>query len=117
VDEIVQPNPALVDVAVHKHRTHYRLSGCQAELSQVSAGRRSARTIAVEAEDPMLVAAAVRSLHSRPAERLPRSRAHDARRLDPVRFAVIDVGTNSVKLHVGERRAATPGARSSTAPR
>ena len=25
--------------------------------------------------------------------------------LDPVRFAVIDVGTNSVKLHVGERRA------------
>ena len=34
------------------------------------------------------------------------------------RYAVIDVGTNSVKFHVGERRARTArGARSSTAPR
>jgi Exopolyphosphatase len=106
VDEIVQPNPALVDVAVHKHRTHYRLSGCQAELSQVSAGRRSARTIAVEAEDPVLVAAAVRSLHL--ADRPNVCLARGLKTLvgfDPVRFAVIDVGTNSVKLHVGERRA------------
>ena len=33
------------------------------------------------------------------------------------RFAVIDVGTNSVKFHVGERGATASGARSSTAPR
>ena len=33
------------------------------------------------------------------------------------RFAVIDVGTNSVKLHVGERRADGTWRTSSTAPR
>jgi len=106
VDEIVGANPALVAVAVHKRRTHYRLSGCLAELSQVSAGRRKARTIAVEAEDPVLVAAAVRSLHL--ADRPNVCLARGLKTLvgfDPVRFAVIDVGTNSVKLHVGERRA------------
>jgi exopolyphosphatase / guanosine-5'-triphosphate,3'-diphosphate pyrophosphatase len=106
VDEVVEPSPALAAVAVHKHRTHYRLSGCLAELSAISAGRRSARTIAVEAEDPVLVAAAVRSLHL--ADRPNVCLARGLKTLvgfDPVRFAVIDVGTNSVKLHVGERRA------------
>src|SRR5204862_96763 len=34
-----------------------------------------------------------------------RLEAVDGQGLEPVRFAVIDVGTNSVKLHVGERRA------------
>jgi exopolyphosphatase / guanosine-5'-triphosphate,3'-diphosphate pyrophosphatase len=106
VDEIVEANPALAVVAVHKRRAHYRLSGCLAELSQMSAGRRSERTIAVEAEDPVLVAAAVRSLHL--ADRPNVCVARGLKTLfgfDPVRFAVIDVGTNSVKLHVGERRA------------
>jgi len=106
VDELVRPSPALADVAVHKRRTHYRLSGCLAELSEISADRRSARTIAVEAEDPVLVAAAVRSLHL--ADRPNVCLARGLKTLvgfDPVRFAVIDVGTNSVKLHVGERRA------------
>ena len=106
VDEVVQPNPALADVPVHKHRAHYRLSGCLAELSEISAGRRSARTIAVEEEDPLLVVAAVRSLHL--ADRPNVSLARGLKTLvgfDAVRFAVIDVGTNSVKLHVGERRA------------
>jgi exopolyphosphatase / guanosine-5'-triphosphate,3'-diphosphate pyrophosphatase len=106
VDEVVEPSPALAAVAVHKRRTHYRLSGCLAELSAISAGRRSARTIAVEAEDPVLVAAAVRSLHL--ADRPNVCLARGLKTLvgfDSVRFAVIDVGTNSVKLHVGERRA------------
>ena len=106
LDEVVEASSALAAVAVHKRRVHYRLEGCMAELSEVTAGTRSARTIAVEAEDPELVAATVREL--RLAERPNVCLARGLKTmlgLEPVRFAVIDVGTNSVKLHVGERRA------------
>jgi exopolyphosphatase/guanosine-5'-triphosphate,3'-diphosphate pyrophosphatase len=77
-----------------------------AELSEVTAGSRSARTIAVEAEDPELVAATVRELQlaARPNVCLARG-LKTLVASSRVRFAVIDVGTNSVKLHVGERRA------------
>jgi exopolyphosphatase/guanosine-5'-triphosphate,3'-diphosphate pyrophosphatase len=104
--EVVEGEPALAAVAVHKRRVHYRLGDCMAELSEVTAGTRSARTIAVEAEDPELVAATVRELQlaDRPNVCLARG-LKTLLGLDPVRFAVIDVGTNSVKLHVGERRA------------
>ena len=106
VDEVVGASPALAAVAVHKRRVHYRLGDCMAELSEVTAGTRSARTIAVEAEDPELVAATVRELQlaGRPNVCLARG-LKTMLGLEPVRFAVIDVGTNSVKLHVGERRA------------
>jgi exopolyphosphatase/guanosine-5'-triphosphate,3'-diphosphate pyrophosphatase len=106
VDEVVEPSRSLAAVAVHKRRVHYRLGECMAELSEVTAGGRSARTIAVEAEDPELVAATVRELQlaDRPNVCLARG-LKTMLDLDPVRFAVIDVGTNSVKLHVGERRA------------
>ena len=78
VDEVVAASPALAAVAVHKRRVHYRLGDCMAELSEVTAGTRSARTIAVEAEDPELVAATVRRAAARrAAERLPRTRAQD----------------------------------------
>ena len=106
VDEVVGPSPALAAVAVHKRRVHYRLDDCMAELSEVTAGTRSSRTIAVEAEDPELVAATVRELQL--AERPNVCVARGLKTmlgLEPVRFAVIDVGTNSVKVHVGERRA------------
>lgn len=106
VAELVEPAPALTDVAVHKRRVHYEFGGCMAEVSEVSAGGRSARTIAVEAEDPALVIAAVRELQlgDRPNVCLARG-LKTLIGFEPVRFAVIDVGTNSVKLHVGERRA------------
>ncbi|MFL5942503.1 MAG: Ppx/GppA family phosphatase [Gaiellaceae bacterium] len=106
VAELVEPAPALTDVAVHKRRVHYEFGGCMAEVSEVSAGGRSARTIAVEAEDPALVVAAVRELQlgDRPNVCLERG-LKTLIGFEPVRFAVIDVGTNSVKLHVGERRA------------
>jgi exopolyphosphatase/guanosine-5'-triphosphate,3'-diphosphate pyrophosphatase len=105
VDEVVGASPALAAVAVHKQRAHYDVNGCMAELSDVTAGKRSARTIAVEAEDPELVAATVRELGlaDRPNVCMARG-LKTMLDLDPVRFAVIDVGTNSVKLHVGERR-------------
>jgi exopolyphosphatase / guanosine-5'-triphosphate,3'-diphosphate pyrophosphatase len=105
LDELVRPDPVLADVAVHKHRVHYEISGCMAELSDVRVRGRSARTIAVEAEDPALVAAAVRELQlsERPNVCLARG-LKTMIGFEPVSFAVIDVGTNSVKLHVGERR-------------
>jgi exopolyphosphatase / guanosine-5'-triphosphate,3'-diphosphate pyrophosphatase len=106
VGELVRPQPALADVAVHKRRVHYEFGGCMAELSEVLAGDRSARTIAVEAADPALVAAAVRELQL--ADRPNVCLARGLKTLigfEPVRFAAIDVGTNSVKLHVAERRA------------
>jgi exopolyphosphatase/guanosine-5'-triphosphate,3'-diphosphate pyrophosphatase len=106
VDEVVSPNPALRAVQVHKQRAHYLLDGCMAELSEVGVGNRRARTIAVESEDPALVAATVRDL--RLADRPNVCLARGLKTLigfEPVRFAVIDVGTNSVKLHIGERRA------------
>ena len=106
VAEVVEPSPALTAVAVHKRRVHYRLGDCMVELSEVTAEGRSSRTIAVEAEDPELVFATVRELQlaGRPNVCLARG-LKTLLGLEPVRFAVIDVGTNSVKLHVGERRA------------
>ena len=106
VDEVVGASPALAAVPVHKRRVHYEFGGCLAEISEVTAGEKSARTIALESEDPGLVAAAVRELGlaDRPNVCLARG-LKTMLGLDPVRFAVIDVGTNSVKLHVGERRA------------
>ena len=105
VSELVLPQPALADVAVHKRRVHYKLGDCMTELSEVTAVLQTTRTIAVEAEDPALVAATVKELGlaGRPNVCLARG-LKTMLRLDPVRFAVIDVGTNSVKLHVGERR-------------
>ena len=74
------------------------------------------RTIAVESTDAQAVIDAVRELglggYTNTA--YPRGLAaliDDA----PARYAVIDVGTNSVKFHIGEREPAVAGARSSTA--
>jgi exopolyphosphatase/guanosine-5'-triphosphate,3'-diphosphate pyrophosphatase len=106
VEDLVRPVPALAAVAVHKRRVHYRVGGCMAELTEVTAEGRSTRTIAVESEDPALVVAAVRQLRlaDRPNVCLARG-LKSLVGIDPVRFAVVDIGTNSVKLHVGERRA------------
>ena len=49
-------------VEVHKTRRHVTVGGCMAELTDVRGGGRSTRTIAIEAEDPARVIAAVREL-------------------------------------------------------
>jgi exopolyphosphatase/guanosine-5'-triphosphate,3'-diphosphate pyrophosphatase len=77
-----------------------------AELSEVRTEKGATRTFAVEAEDPARVQAAVRSLGL-----TSRANVCMARGLKTLvgfgttRFAAIDVGTNSVKLHVGDRHA------------
>ena len=93
-------------VPVHKRRTHYRIAGCLAELSEVRVGERATRTIAVEGEDPARVIAAVRRLGLDGRRNVSVARGIKALLgVGTHRYAVIDVGTNSVKLHVAERAA------------
>jgi len=106
LDELVRPNDDLLAVQVHKTRRRFTLGGCMTELTDVTTDRGATRTIAVESEDPALVIATVRELGlaARPnvclARGLKALAGFGARR-----YAVIDVGTNSVKFHIGERRA------------
>jgi exopolyphosphatase / guanosine-5'-triphosphate,3'-diphosphate pyrophosphatase len=102
----MRANPSLTTVSVHKRRVHYLLGTCLAELSEVTVPGGSTNTLAVEAEDPADVAAALRELRlvGHPNVCLARG-LKTLIGFEPVRFGVIDVGTNSVKLHVGERRA------------
>jgi exopolyphosphatase / guanosine-5'-triphosphate,3'-diphosphate pyrophosphatase len=104
---LVEPSDAVRVVRVHKRRARFTLGGCMAELTEVEADGRGARTIAVESEDPSAVIAVVRGLglDGRVNTSYPRGLAalvDDG----PRRHAVIDVGTNSVKFHIGERDAA-----------
>ena len=101
--ELVGPSGAVRVVRVHKRRARYRLGGCMAEIAEVEADGRTQRTLAVESEDPSAVMAAVRGvgLDGHTNTSYPRGLA--ALVTGSWRHAVIDVGTNSVKLHVGER--------------
>jgi exopolyphosphatase/guanosine-5'-triphosphate,3'-diphosphate pyrophosphatase len=93
-------------VKVHKRRRRYTVGGCMAELSDIVADGRSTRTIAVEAEDPAAVIAAVRGLGLGGYANTSYPRGLAALVSDePARYAVIDVGTNSVKFHIGARQA------------
>ena len=74
-----------------------------AELSDVVADGKPSRTLAVESEDAAKVVQAVRELGlgGYTNTSYPRGLAaliDDA----PVRYAVIDAGTNSIKFHIGE---------------
>ncbi len=106
VDEVVGSSPELVTVAVRKHRVHYTVGGAMVELSELRTDHGAARTIAVESEDPARVVSTVRELglEGRPNVCVPR-RLKTLAGFGAHRFAVIDVGTNSVKFHVGERSA------------
>ena len=39
LEELVNPSPDLVAVEVHKRRSHYRIEGCMAEVSEVRVDR------------------------------------------------------------------------------
>lgn len=102
--DVVAPHPGLRAVPVHKHRVRRQVDGCLAEVTAVGADGVRTETIAVESADPAQVLAVLDriGLAGRPnlnydvgLKILDRSGTE--------RFAVIDVGTNSVKLHVAER--------------
>ncbi len=106
VAELVEPSPDLLAVEVHKVRRHYTVGGCMAELSDLRTDRGARKTIAVESEDPARVVAAVRDLGLAAAENVSIPRGLKALYgFGSERYAVIDVGTNSVKFHIGERSA------------
>ena len=102
----VAPAAGLRGVPVHKSRARHTVGGCAAEVSRLRTAAGTATTTAIEAEDPERVRAAVASLGL--AGRRVACVARSLKALegmDAHRFAVIDVGTNSVKLHVAERAA------------
>ncbi len=104
LEDVVGPQPELMAVEVHKRRERYRISGCMAELTEVRTGRSVTRTIAVESEDPALVLATVDQLGLATLPNVNFGRGlRILERFGEERFAVIDVGTNSVKFHLAER--------------
>jgi exopolyphosphatase/guanosine-5'-triphosphate,3'-diphosphate pyrophosphatase len=89
---------------VHKRRVHYRIGGCMTELSELTVDGSRIRTIAIEDVDPARVEAAVHDLGL--DGRTVVCMALGLKSLTGVggtRYAVIDVGTNSVKFCIGER--------------
>jgi exopolyphosphatase/guanosine-5'-triphosphate,3'-diphosphate pyrophosphatase len=62
VGELIDPDPRLRALEVHKHRERFTVCGAMAEVSEVRAAEDTRRTIAIESEDPSLVVAAVREL-------------------------------------------------------
>jgi exopolyphosphatase / guanosine-5'-triphosphate,3'-diphosphate pyrophosphatase len=101
--ELTGPSHGIRAVAVHKRRTRYRVDGCTAELTEVSADGRPSSTVAVESEDAEAVIDVVRSLdldeYVNTAYPVGLIRILEA---TPQRFAVIDAGTNSIKFHLAE---------------
>ena len=105
LDELVTPNSSLLALPVSKHRRHYAFRGCMTELSELRVGEQVARTLAIESEDRagVLAAVAALGLDERPVVCV----AAGLKALVGFRgqrFAVIDVGTNSVKFHVASQR-------------
>jgi len=91
-------------VAVHKRRARYTVEGCAAELVDLVVDGRPMRTFALESEDRAAMLRLLREmgLAGHPNVSYPR-RLRVMSGLLGARGAVIDIGTNSVKLHVGER--------------
>ncbi len=106
VEELAGPGAPMRPVHVHKRRVRYTVGGCTSEVSDVVADGKATRTIAIESEDAAAVIAAVRDVGLGDYLNISYPRGLAAL-LDgaPQRYAVIDVGTNSVKFHVGERGA------------
>ena len=100
---LVEADPQARSVPVHKRRVRYTLNGCMAERSEVDAGGRTALTIAVESTDRPAVVVAVESLGLGDYVNTNYA-AGLGQVIDdvPERYAVVDIGTNSIKFHVGE---------------
>jgi len=104
IDELAVPSGRIRAITVQKRRTRYTIGGCMAELSEVVADGKPTRTIAVESENAAAVIAAVRSLGLGGYVNTSYPRALAAL-VDgtPSSYAVIDVGTNSIKFHLAEQ--------------
>jgi exopolyphosphatase/guanosine-5'-triphosphate,3'-diphosphate pyrophosphatase len=104
VADFAGPRGVIRAVEVKKLRQRCTIGSCMAEVSEVAADGRSTRTIAVESEDPAAVVAVVRDLGLSGYVNTSYPKGLATLLADqPARYAVIDVGTNSVKFHVAER--------------
>ena len=102
--ELIEPQAGVRPVRIHKRRVRYTIGGCTSEVTDVRAEGKTTRTIAIESEDASAVVSAVASAGL--GCYLNTSYPRGLRALldgAPERYAVIDVGTNSTKFHVGER--------------
>jgi exopolyphosphatase / guanosine-5'-triphosphate,3'-diphosphate pyrophosphatase len=103
IAQFAAPGAAVRAVKVHKRRTRYTVGGCMAELSDVVVNGKPTRTIAVESQDAAGVMRAVRELGLGGYTNTSYPRGMAALINDePVRYAVIDAGTNSIKFHIAE---------------
>ena len=106
IDELIRPDAQVRTVEVHKLRTHYLVGDCTVELTELRAEQTTTRTLSAESPDPSLVTTTVGRFGA-----VGRRNVCVARGLKALvgfgarRHAVIDVGTNSVKFHIGERHA------------
>jgi len=101
--EVIGPTKEVRAANVHKRRVRYVVGGCTSELSDVTVDGIKTRTIAVETEDAAAVVAAVESLGLSGYVNTNYSRGLAATLSGkPPRYAVLDVGTNSVKFHIAE---------------
>jgi exopolyphosphatase / guanosine-5'-triphosphate,3'-diphosphate pyrophosphatase len=106
IDERIRPHADIRTVEVHKRRAHYVVEECMVELTELTADHATTRTLSVESTDPSQVSTIVGRLGL--ADRRNVSVARGLKVLvgfGTRRYAVIDVGTNSVKFHLGERHA------------
>jgi exopolyphosphatase/guanosine-5'-triphosphate,3'-diphosphate pyrophosphatase len=104
LEDVVRPSERLRAVEVHKRRARFEADGVMAEATIVRAGPRSTRTVAVESTEPTRVLDLVRELGFEELPNVCVARGLKALvGFETPRFAVVDVGTNSVKLVVGER--------------
>ena len=116
--ELIQAEPRLRALEVHKERNRYRVGDCSCEVTEVVAAGRKVTTLAVESEDVDAVTELVHELglgevsnQSYPQGLkalvgMSRGWSEAGSGTAGRRFAAIDLGTNSVKLHVAERDAA-----------
>ena len=104
LEELVWPSGAVKEAEIKKRRARFQVEGCMAELTEVMADGRSTRSVAIESEDASAVVEAVRSVGLDGFVNTSYPRGLRALLDDvPPRYALIDMGTNSVKFHVGER--------------
>jgi exopolyphosphatase/guanosine-5'-triphosphate,3'-diphosphate pyrophosphatase len=104
--ELVAPEPGLLAARVHKRRVHYLVDGCMVELTELGTDRGVVRTLAIESADPALVRTIIDRLGLGGRSNVNMARGLKAfLRFGAQRWAVVDVGTNSVKFFVGELQA------------
>ncbi len=101
--ELVEPSGTILVASVHKRRVRYMVDDCLGEVTDIEVNGRRTRTLALEAEDPAALMAAVTALGLVDRVNTSVPRGLNALIHEPLRYAVIDVGTNSVKFHVGEQ--------------